>query len=207
MVRKPIVSEEFSSGNKHYFLDFKRAKNNRVFIQITRSDKLEDGSFKRNHVIVFEEDLPLLVQGLASLCHHAAYMDVDKKGIKKDLDREVPLKPVGGIKGWEPDMRPREKLMAMGPMALCNAELVALLIGSGTQRETAVDLSSRMLLAFGGLEGFSEASYTRLGRFSGMGMAKCSAILAAMELGRRLMALHLGSADSFLGELGDDGSK
>lgn len=181
-----MASEEFSSGKKHYFLDFKRAVNETVFIQITRSDELPDGSFKRNHVIVFEEDLHFLVQGLSSLCHHAGYMDMDKKGARVVEQENISDKTVNGIRGWEPDMRPREKLMAQGARALGDAELIALLIGSGTQKETAVDLSARMLLAFGGLEALSVASYERLGRFSGMGMAKCSAVLAAMELGRRL---------------------
>jgi DNA repair protein RadC len=59
-----------------------------------------------------------------------------------------------GIPSWEPDMKPRERLLAHGPLALSDAELLAMLIGSGTPRETAVDLAERILKAFGGLQGW-----------------------------------------------------
>ena len=61
-----------------------------------------------------------------------------------------------------------------------------MLIGSGTPKETAVDLAARILKAFGGLHGLVKANYKRLARFSGMGLAKCSAVLSAIELAMRL---------------------
>ena len=194
-----LASEQFSSRKRHYFLDFKLAVNNTNFIQLTRSDEQPDGTFKRNHVEIFEEDFHLLFQGLCSLLHHAAHLGLDKLSFKQQcaLDFE---KKVNGIKSWEPDMRPREKMLACGALALSDAELLALLIGSGTVKETAVGLSQRILQSLGGdLEHLAKVDYKSLGKFSGMGMAKCSAIIAAMELARRLVELQLKSASAFLG--------
>ncbi|MFI5452247.1 DUF3276 family protein [Pedobacter sp. UC225_61] len=58
-----LASEQFSTGKRHFFLDFKLAANNTNFIQITRSDEQADGSFRRNHVNVFQEDFPRLIRG------------------------------------------------------------------------------------------------------------------------------------------------
>ncbi|MFC3563164.1 UPF0758 domain-containing protein [Pedobacter jamesrossensis] len=83
-------------------------------------------------------------------------------------------------------MKPRERMLAHGPSALSDGELLAMLIGSGTPRETAVDLAERILKEFGGLQGLVSASYQNLARFTGMGFAKCSAILSAIEIAMRL---------------------
>jgi DNA repair protein RadC len=194
-----LASEHFSTRKRNYFLDFKLAANKTNFIQITRSDEQPDGTFKRNHVEVFEEDFHLLFQGLSSLFQHAAYLGMDKLSFKQqctlDLDKKA-----NGIKGWEPDMRPREKMLAHGAVALSDAELVALLIGSGTVKETAVGLSERILKSLDDdLENLAKVDYTTLGNFSGMGMAKCSSIMAAMELARRIVEVQLRSASVFLG--------
>ncbi|MFI5452248.1 UPF0758 domain-containing protein [Pedobacter sp. UC225_61] len=126
---------------------------------------------------------------------------MDKLDFKQQCS--LPLdKSAKGIKAWEPDMRPREKMLARGPGALEDRELLALLIGSGTVRETAVGLSARILSSIGNdLEQLAKIDYRALGRFSGMGMAKCSSILAAMELARRIVELQLKSAASFFGLL------
>ena len=85
------------------------------------------------------------------------------------------------------DDRPREKMMMHGVRALSNAELLAILIGSGNTEETAVELSQRILNS-------ADNSLNRLGKygikeltepFKGIGEAKAIAIIAAMELGRR----------------------
>ena len=196
-----LATESFATRKRRYFLDFKKAANNTNFIQLTRSDEQLDGTYTRNQVCVFQEDFPLLVQAMSSLFHHAAYLDQKDMGIKDG--RNDPLKSVKGIKGWEPDMRPREKMLGKGAEALSDVELLALLIGSGTVKETAVGLCERILKALdGSLENLAKADYKFLGRFAGMGMAKSSAIIGAVELARRLVRGHLGSATSFLVEVG-----
>jgi hypothetical protein len=61
-----IDSETFGDGGRHYFFDLKRTVDNRPFLQITRSDALEDG-YQRNFIIIFESDLPFFVEALSML--------------------------------------------------------------------------------------------------------------------------------------------
>lgn len=90
------------------------------------------------------------------------------------------------IRSWSEDDRPREKLQAKGKSALSDAELIAILIGSGSRNETAVALSQRMLsAAANNLNVFGKWSLQQYMAFKGIGEAKAIAIAAAMELGRR----------------------
>jgi len=90
------------------------------------------------------------------------------------------------INQWSEDDRPREKLLSKGVNALSDAELIAILIGSGNKNESAVDLSKRILAEV-------ENNLLRLGtfkvsdfiKFKGIGKAKAISIVAALELGRR----------------------
>lgn len=91
-----------------------------------------------------------------------------------------------GIKLWAEEDRPREKLMLNGRRHLTDAELVAILIGSGNKEETAVDLSKRILLAYANnLDALGKASVKELSGFKGIGEAKAISVVAALELGRR----------------------
>lgn len=90
------------------------------------------------------------------------------------------------IKAWADDDRPREKLILKGRSSLSDAELIAILIGSGSRNESAVDLAKRILqTADNNLEKFSRMTLVELKNFSGMGEAKALSIIAALELGRR----------------------
>ncbi|WP_316795364.1 UPF0758 domain-containing protein [Pedobacter agri] len=181
MESKIMYTEDFPSGPmRHYFFDYKQGAMGHLFVQLTCSEKLRDGSYQRNRVVFFERDLPLVVQALASLCHHAGHLKL--AGLKEGPE----VRRERGIPSWEPDMKPRERLLAHGPLALSDSELLAMLIGSGTPRETAADLAERILKAFGGLKGLVSASYKTLASFTGMGLAKCSAILSAIEIAMRL---------------------
>jgi DNA repair protein RadC len=84
------------------------------------------------------------------------------------------------------DERPRERLLAHGPEVLADAELVAVILGSGTRGENVVDLSRRLLEALGGITGLARADGAALQRTRGLGPAGAARIVAAMELGRRL---------------------
>jgi DNA repair protein RadC len=95
-------------------------------------------------------------------------------------------KNVTSIKNWAEDDRPREKLMLKGKNALSDAELIAILIGSGNQEETAVDLSKRILQGSdNSIAALSRLTVKDLMKFKGIGEAKALSITAALELGRR----------------------
>ena len=90
------------------------------------------------------------------------------------------------IKNWSQDDQPREKLLNKGKAALSDAELVAILIGSGTRNESAVELCKRILAsANNNLKDLGKLSIKQLMEFKGIGEAKAITIAAAMELGRR----------------------
>lgn len=90
------------------------------------------------------------------------------------------------IKSWADDDRPREKLLNKGKSALSDAELLAILLGSGTRSKTAVELAQEILEFFdNSLYDFSKANFASLVKFHGIGEAKAITILAALELGRR----------------------
>lgn len=90
------------------------------------------------------------------------------------------------IKSWNEDDRPREKLLLKGRAALSDAELIAILIGSGSRDESAVSLSQRILAsANNNLSELGKLSIQDLMQFKGIGEAKAITIAAALELGRR----------------------
>lgn len=90
------------------------------------------------------------------------------------------------ITDWAEADRPREKLMAQGAAALTNAELLAILIGSGSTRETAVELMKRVLHDCGdNLNTLGKKTIAELTAYRGVGEAKAITILAACELGKR----------------------
>jgi DNA repair protein RadC len=89
------------------------------------------------------------------------------------------------IKQWAEDDKPREKLMLKGKQVLSDAELIAILIGSGSRNESAVDLSKRILAKAENLKALGKMTFQQLTEFKGIGEAKAVTILAAMELGRR----------------------
>ncbi len=98
----------------------------------------------------------------------------------EDIDKHL------GIKAWAEEDRPREKLLLKGKTALSDAELIAILIGSGSRDESAVDLSKRILsVAKNNLNELGKLGIPELQKFKGIGEAKAISITAALELGRR----------------------
>ena len=90
------------------------------------------------------------------------------------------------IKDWAEEDRPREKLLKNGSRSLTDAELIAILIGSGNTEETAVELSKRILSTSGNnLNELGRKSIDYLQSFKGIGEAKAITIVAALELGKR----------------------
>ncbi len=82
--------------------------------------------------------------------------------------------------------RPRERLAEVGPGALSNAELLAILLRVGVRGENAVQVGQRLLNTFGGLSGLHRATYQEVCQQHGLGSAKAAQIKAAIELGRRM---------------------
>jgi len=90
--------------------------------------------------------------------------------------------------GVRSDDRPREKLGRLGSSALGDDELLAVVIGSGSAGVSALDLAHALLAAFGGLHGLLRASRDDLLRTKGFGQARAAQVLAALEVGRRVLA-------------------
>jgi DNA repair protein RadC len=84
--------------------------------------------------------------------------------------------------------RPRERLRERGAAALSNAELLAIILRTGTPSDNVLALASRALARFGGLEGLAKASFGELCGEHGLGEAKAAQVKAALELGRRLLS-------------------
>lgn len=94
---------------------------------------------------------------------------------------------------------PRERLATLGPEALSDAELVALLLRTGDGRHDALALGARLLHHHGGLAGLAVGSVAELAREQGLGPAKSASLVAALELGRRMAARRLRSGDPVRG--------
>jgi DNA repair protein RadC len=90
------------------------------------------------------------------------------------------------VKAWAEEDRPREKFISKGRHTLSDAELIAILLGSGSREETAVELARRLLLECGNdLHTLGRLPLNKLTEFNGIGSAKAVTLMAAIELGRR----------------------
>jgi DNA repair protein RadC len=88
--------------------------------------------------------------------------------------------------------RPREKLARAGAAALGDNELVAIVLGQGQRRASALDLANAVLAAVGGAAGLARSAHDELTRIPGIGAARSAQVLAAVELGRRSVAHAAG---------------
>jgi DNA repair protein RadC len=103
------------------------------------------------------------------------------------------------IKSWAEEDRPREKLSAQGRRALTDAELITILIGSGSSTESAVELSKRILHhCDNDLNKLAKASIAELSNFRGIGEAKAISIIATLEIGRRRNETEIKSIETIL---------
>ena len=90
-----------------------------------------------------------------------------------------------GIKSWPKDDRPREKLLKNGERSLSNSELLAILLRTGTQGQSAIDLARKIIDKFGTFRNMSHSDDRSWKEFKGLGSAKIAQIKAALEVGRR----------------------
>ncbi len=100
------------------------------------------------------------------------------------------------ITDWPIQERPRERLLALGPASLADAELLAILLRTGVKGKSAVDLARQLLGRFGSVGGLLDAGSTSLGETPGLGTAKLAQLQAALELARRALKeeISLGNA-------------
>lgn len=98
------------------------------------------------------------------------------------------LRYASTIKAWPVEERPRERLLQHGPGALTTAELLAILLRTGTGGQSAVELARSLLEKTGGLRELDRKGAEELQEAKGLGLAKIAQLKAALELGRRLMA-------------------
>ncbi|RZL11264.1 MAG: JAB domain-containing protein [Rubrivivax sp.] len=94
-------------------------------------------------------------------------------------------------------LRPREKLLAQGPAALADAELLALLLRTGLKGTGVLQMAEQMLKELGGMAGLLQAAPQRLARIKGIGPAKRAELLAVIEMARRGMSAQLREAPVF----------
>lgn len=102
------------------------------------------------------------------------------------------------ITDWPEGERPRERLLAHGPAALSDAELLAIYLRVGVRGKSAVDLGRDLLQRFDGqLSRLAEATLEELASVSGIGMAKAAQLKASFELSRRALAQEMSARDTF----------
>jgi DNA repair protein RadC len=101
------------------------------------------------------------------------------------------------MKDLPPDQRPREKLLARGPQALADAELLALLLRTGLPGQGVVALAAEVLQRAGGFAGLLNADARQLAEIKGLGPAKRAELLAVMEMARRALAQRMAAAPVF----------
>jgi DNA repair protein RadC len=99
------------------------------------------------------------------------------------------------ITDWPLQERPRERLIALGPRALADAELLAILLRTGVKGKSAVDVARALLARFGSVAALLEASPEDLAALPGLGSAKSAQLQAALELSRRALREEISARD------------
>jgi len=100
------------------------------------------------------------------------------------------------ISDWPLQERPRERLLALGPASLADAELLAILLRTGVKGKSAVDLARQLLGRFGSISALLESAPARFEEVPGLGSAKLAQLKAALELARRALKEEISSRDA-----------
>src|SRR5438552_16857545 len=101
-----------------------------------------------------------------------------------------------GIETWPPDERPRERLLRYGPETLTDGQLLAILLGTGCEGWTALDVGVALLDRHDGLPGVSRMSASELFVVPGVGPAKAALLTAAVAIGKRASAAPLSTGEA-----------
>lgn len=186
-----MYSEAFpTSPMRHYFFDLKQGIKGNNFLQISCSEKQRDGSFVRNRIIIFLEHMPDVIEALTSICHHAAYLKLDVPNSRKDDGHGTQTLSLYPSPLPDPSMRPVERMKKSGAGSLADEELISLLFSAGLTDERSLCLARSILKECGGLKGLGKASARKLKSVAEIGDIRSSAILAAVELAKRLKFLE-----------------
>jgi DNA repair protein RadC len=102
------------------------------------------------------------------------------------------------IQDWPQGERPRERLLARGAGVLSDAELVALLLRTGINGRSALDVARELIVRFGGLAGLLAAPAAHVAAVRGVGPAKCAGVAAVAELARRSLSEEAGTRDALV---------
>jgi DNA repair protein RadC len=177
-----LASETFSHGRKHYFIDVKKAVNDTHFVLITSSEQFQnDPKYYRRTIQLWEEDLAMFVEALSMVLSKLAYGEFSPPEVKMEL-----LKDPKGMKAIAEYDRPRERLHALGAGALSNAELLAILLCTGSSELSVLDLCRQIMKTVkddpARLLSQTAGDFCQ---FPGIGVAKAATLMAALELGRR----------------------
>ncbi|MEN3039375.1 MAG: DNA repair protein RadC [Candidatus Kryptonium sp.] len=109
---------------------------------------------------------------------------MDGKSVKYEFNEDYKIR----IKDLPAEARPREKFIKYGPRFVSNAELLAILIGSGTKKVSALDLANKILSDAGSLRELARKDLGDLKKYKGIGLKKAVVISAAFELSRRIQS-------------------
>lgn len=117
------------------------------------------------------------------------------KAVMTVLTADFP--PSASLHALAPALRPREKLRDLGPAALADAELLAILLRTGLPGQPVLHLACELLDEFGGLDGLMRAGQDELARIKGLGPAKRTTVQAVLEISRRVFRRPLSRAPVF----------
>jgi len=185
-----MYSEAFPSNPmRHYFFDLKQSGRGHLFLQISCSEKQRDGSYQRNRIVVFLRDLPLVIQALSSICHHAAFLEMRAVQLREPAARAMDNPGLLEYPIPDPTLRPIERMKLTGASSLADEELISLLFSAGLTDEQSLSLARSILKECGGLKGIALAKARKLKSVPEIGNIRSSAILAVVELARRLNSL------------------
>ncbi|WP_426671900.1 UPF0758 domain-containing protein [Mucilaginibacter sp. McL0603] len=180
-----LATESFSHGRKHYFIDVKKANNDTHFLLITSSEKYDEDKYHRRTIQLWEEDLGFFVEALSMILSQLAYGELSPAEVKMEL-----VKDPKGMKAIPEFDRPREKLHALGADKLTNAELLAILLGTGSSELSVLDLCKKIMKS---VKNDPARLLNRTAedfcKFPGIGVAKAATLLAALELGKRTFSV------------------
>ena len=177
-----LASETFSHGRKRYYIDVKKAVNDTYFVLITLDESFpnHDTNYRRT-IQLWEEDLAFFVEALSIVLSKIAYGELSFPETKLEV-----VKDPKGMKAIAAYDRPREKLHALGAGKLSNAELLAILLCTGSSELSVLDLCEKIMKS---VKNDPARLLTRTAedfcRFRGIGVAKAATLMAALELGRR----------------------
>src|ERR1700761_5093706 len=133
-----LAEEKFSYKDRHYKISLNRAVNKQLYLRLAYTEN-RTGEWITHIMQVFQGNIENFIQGLNSVFRTAAYqVELESKSSLFAAPGDV-----RGIKSWDPQERPREKLMEQGREAMSDAELLAMLIGAGLPGVTAVDLAEK----------------------------------------------------------------